>query len=156
MDTNFKGDPRAYKIAKIKEDFEDDFDACVAAAVEYMRRKARKVHPPGTFDNAGRWYADEKTCAVALCRSPSRAWPYSQMKAARTVAHVAEVFDVSAFETEIRQIVNFAEARYADDCDLPRLIDAALKFVAENPKKTRKTKSAANAPEGDIPTQAAA
>ncbi|MDN7352033.1 hypothetical protein [Acetobacter senegalensis] len=155
MDTNFKGDPRAYKIAKIKEDHAEDFDACVSAAIEYMRRKARKVHPPGTFDSAGRFYADERTAAIRSCRSPSRAWPLPEMKTARTVAHVAEVFEVGEFVTEIRQIVNFAEARYADDCDLRRLIDATLKFVAENPKKTRKSKSVAASSEADVSAQAA-
>lgn len=155
MDTNFKGDPRAYKIAAIKADHEDDFDACVAAAIEYMRRKERKTHPPGTFDSAGRFYADERTAAIQSCRAPSRAWPLPEMKTARTVAHVAEVFEVGEFVTEIRQIVNFADARNADDRDLRRLIDATLKFVAENPKKTRKPKPTATASEGDVPAQAA-
>lgn len=156
MDTNFAGDPRAYKIAKIKEDHADDFDACVAAAIEYMRRKDRKTHPPGTFDDAGRFYADERTKAIRSCRSPSRAWPLPEMKTARTVAHVAEVFEVGEFATEIRQIVNFADARNADDCDLRRLIDETLKFAAENPKKTRKPKPAEITPEADVPAQEAA
>ena len=79
------------------------------------------------------------------------------MKTARTVAHVAEVFEVGDLVTEIRQIVNFAAARGADDRDLRRLIDETLKFVAENPKKTtRKPKPAATAPQADTPTQAAA
>lgn len=155
MDTNFKGDPRAYKIAAIKDAHADEFDACVAAAIEYMRRKARKTHPPGTFDDAGRFYADERTKAIRSCRSPSRAWPLPEMKTARTVAHVAEVFEVEDFATEIRQIVNFAEARNADDCELRRLIDATLKFVAENPRKTRKPKASTTAPDADVSVQAA-
>lgn len=139
MDTDFKGDPRVYKIAVIEEDYtEEAFDACVAAAIEYMRRKARKTHPPGTFDNAGRWYADERTSAVRCCRDPSRAWPYSQMKAARTVAHVAEVYGVDYLDTEIRQIVNFAEARNADDNQVRSLIDQTIAWAKANPRKTRK------------------
>ncbi|PAK77154.1 hypothetical protein [Acetobacter fabarum] len=156
MDSNFKGDPRAYKIAAIQENHADEFDSCVAAAIEYMRRKARKTHPPGTFDSVGRFYADERTQAVRSCRSPSRAWPMPEMKAARTVAHVAEVFEVGDLVTEIRQIVNFADARCADDRDLRRLIDETLKFVAENPKKTRKPKPAEITSEADAPAQAAA
>lgn len=157
MDTNFKGDPRAYKIAQIADDYGSDaLDSCVAAAIEYMRRKDRKTHPPGTFDSAGRFYADERTFATRTCRTPSRSWPFSEMKAARTVAHVAEVFDVEDLATEIRQLVNFANARGADDRDLRRLIDETLKFVAENPKKTRKPKPAATTPEADTPAQATA
>ena len=150
MDTNFKGDPRAYQIAQIVDDYgSDTLDSCVAAAIEYMRRKDRKTHPPGTFDSVGRFYADERTKAVLSCRSPSRAWPFPEMKAARTVAHVAEVFEVEDFATEIRQLVNFASARCAVRRDLRRLIVETLKFLAENPRRSRKPKPFATAPEAD-------
>lgn len=63
----------------------------IAAAMEFHLRKTRRSNPPGTWDNAGRFYAAERTDAVEMCRAPSRAYPYSQMTAARTAAHCAEI-----------------------------------------------------------------
>ncbi|MBB2164682.1 hypothetical protein HLH26_09020 [Gluconacetobacter sp. 1b LMG 1731] len=146
MSNMFKGDPRAYRIAKMREE-NDEFDTIVAAAIEYMRRAARLVHPPGTFDDAGRWYADERTSAVRTCRSPSRAWPYSEMKAARTASHVAEVYEVSDFETEVRQIVNFVKSKDAspNSREVWDLINGAIAYAEANPKKTRKKLEAPDA-----------
>jgi len=62
-------------------------EAEIAAGLEFQSRKSRKANPPGCFDQAGRFYADEETQAVRMCRTPSRAFPYSQMQAARTAAH---------------------------------------------------------------------
>lgn len=62
----------------------------ITAAMEFHLRKTRRSDPPGTWDNAGRFYAAERTDAVEMCRAPSRAYPYSQMTAARTAAHCAE------------------------------------------------------------------
>ncbi len=63
----------------------------ITAAMEFHLRKTRRSNPPGTWDNAGRFYAAERTDAVEMCRAPSRAYPYSQMTAARTAAHCAEL-----------------------------------------------------------------
>lgn len=63
----------------------------ITAAMEFYLRKTRRSNPPGTWDNAGRFYAEERTDAVEMCRAPSRAYPYSQMTAARTAAHCAEL-----------------------------------------------------------------
>lgn len=59
--------------------------------MEFYLRKTRRSDPPGTWDNAGRFYAAERTDAVEMCRAPSRAYPHSQMTAARTAAHCAEL-----------------------------------------------------------------
>ncbi len=61
------------------------------AAMEFHLRKTRRSDPPGTWNNAGRFYAAERTDAVGMCRAPSRAYPHSQMTAARTAAHCAEL-----------------------------------------------------------------
>lgn len=65
----------------------------IAAGIEFADRKARRSHPSGEWDTAGRFYSDERTAAVDGCRSPSRAWPFSQMTAARTAAHCAELYN---------------------------------------------------------------
>ncbi|HFD31318.1 MAG TPA: hypothetical protein ENJ28_01200 [Gammaproteobacteria bacterium] len=62
----------------------------------YEMLKNREIHPTGKFDNAGRWYAANDD--LISVRSPSRAWPYSQMTACRTrkyVKAVAEKFNCS-------------------------------------------------------------
>lgn len=68
----------------------------MAAGKEFYARKNRFDNPPGDFDRAGRFTAAERTEAVMTARTPSRAWPYSEMAAARTAAHCAELFDVEA------------------------------------------------------------
>jgi hypothetical protein len=55
----------------------------------YQPRKARQVHPSGTFDKQGRWYpdGDERCGCCRSIRSPSSAWPYSCMVHCRTRTH---------------------------------------------------------------------
>lgn len=73
------------------------------AAACFFRRKNRLEHPPGGFDGAGRFIAEERTEAVCRARSPSRKWPYSQMNAARTAEHCAELYDAGNL-THVRRI----------------------------------------------------
>ncbi len=75
----------------------------ITAAMEFHLRKARRSNPPGTWDNAGRFYAAERTGAVEMCRAPSRAYPYSQMNAERTAAHCAELHGADCV-TYVRRI----------------------------------------------------
>ncbi len=70
------------------------------AVTEYLQLKDRKIHPPGEFDNGGRFYlaeSEKHDCCRGI-RSPSRAYPYSEMKHARTLKHVAQKFGVDEFE----------------------------------------------------------
>ncbi len=57
--------------------------------VVYCELKERIIHPTGKFDNGGRWYAENSD--LISCRTPSRAWPYSQMSACRTKKYVKAV-----------------------------------------------------------------
>ena len=66
------------------------------AGVAFSDRKARRCNPPGEFDKAGRYYAEERTDAVQTCRSPSRAFPYPEMAAARTAAQCSQVFEAQS------------------------------------------------------------
>ena len=75
------------------------------AAQEYLNRQARKTHPEGKKDRAGRWYPSEQehqACCSAI-RSPSRSWPWSLMTHCRTAAHVAELYQVPV--GELRRVV---------------------------------------------------
>lgn len=71
----------------------------------YGELKDRQIHPSGKFDNGGRWYSDNSD--LISCRTPSRAWPYSEMTACRTkkyIKKVAEKFGCKTIE-ELRASV---------------------------------------------------
>ena len=73
------------------------------AVTEYLQLKNREIHPEGTFDSGGRFYlaeSEKQGCCRGI-RSPSRSYPYSQMKHARTLKHVTNKFGVD--ESECRQ-----------------------------------------------------
>lgn len=78
-----------------------DRDAIETAAREFLELRDRTKNPPGHFDKAGRWYPDNYFPCCNAVRSPSRAWPYSELTHARTGKHVAARFGVN--ETELRR-----------------------------------------------------
>ena len=55
----------------------------------YLLLKSRAVHPSGKFDGAGRWHASNSE--IVNVRSPSRAYPYSEMTHCRTKKYVKNV-----------------------------------------------------------------
>ena len=55
----------------------------------YTMLKEREIHPSGTFDKAGRFYAEHDD--LISVRTPSRAYPYSHMTACRTRKYVKKV-----------------------------------------------------------------
>jgi hypothetical protein len=67
------------------------------AAMEYIRRRNRQTHPSGRWDRGGRWYAsDSERCDCCRhIRTPSRAYPYSEMAHCRTAEHVANLYGVN-------------------------------------------------------------
>lgn len=68
----------------------------VTAAQAFIKLQERKENPSGSFDNAGRfWLAETCECCRSI-RTPSRAFPYSQMVHARTAVHVANAYGVDA------------------------------------------------------------
>lgn len=82
------------------------------AACLYIQRRNRSVHPEGYFDRAGRWFAQGRDAEVMEpCRTPSRAWPYSEMNTCRSLNHCAKYFDADPLVTHrivtaIRHICN--------------------------------------------------
>lgn len=78
-------------------------DAVAAAAVQiaaaaYLARRDRQAHPQGRFDRRGRWFAsaaERQSCCGAI-RTPSAAYPYSEMTHCRTAEHVARLHGVDA------------------------------------------------------------
>lgn len=91
------------KYEAIAEVAKDDLYSAedVEAGVEFYKGKNRISNPPGSFDNADRFYADERTYHVNNCRTPSLAFTYSVMTAARTAAHCAEL--TGANDTNVRR-----------------------------------------------------
>lgn len=55
----------------------------------YQELKARDIHPTGIFDKEGRFFLENSE--LISVRSPSRAWPYSEMAAGRTRKYVKKV-----------------------------------------------------------------
>ncbi len=72
-------------MAKVKSEIE------LAIVDVYAMLKNREVHPSGSFDKAGRFYAEHGE--LISVRSPSRAYPYSQMQACRTLKYVKAIVE---------------------------------------------------------------
>tara|TARA_R110000851_G_scaffold58783_2_gene136294 strand:+ start:419 stop:670 length:252 start_codon:yes stop_codon:yes gene_type:complete len=71
----------------------------------YQELKDRKIHPSGKWDNGGRFYA--KHGDLISVRSPSRAYPLSEMSACRTKKYVAKVagkFGCDTIETLLANV----------------------------------------------------
>jgi len=66
------------------------------AAREYNDLQARRTHPAGTFDNKSRFTLETRCACCAGIRTPSAAFPYSEMVHGRTAMHVAAVHGVDA------------------------------------------------------------
>jgi len=77
-----------------------DAERVVEAARCYLRRKERKEHPRGKFDDAGRWYPawEEVQGCCWLVLPPSRSFPYRLLNHCRTARHVAALYDVDERE----------------------------------------------------------
>ena len=117
----------------------------VTGGLEHYRRKNRLSHPPGRWDNGKRFYSSEQTASVRQCRSPSRAWPLSENKAARTAAHCAELFGVED-ELAVRRVARALEVAHELWPEGGEAVAAsgAMQVL----KLRRSTAPAANAPQG--------
>ena len=91
--------------------------ADIAAGIEFYNRKNYITNPPGYRDKAGRFYADERTASVARVREPSRAYPNSERKTARTADHCAELF--GATPLHVKRICRALES---DGTDLKTIL----------------------------------
>lgn len=97
----------------------------------FYRLKNRIDNPAGEFDKVGRFYPDDRTVAVRAVRAPSKAYPYSEMNAARTAPHCAEVCgvnDAAGSLAIIRRIAASAEKGEAVD-EARRSIGGTLRSV---------------------------
>lgn len=75
---------------------------------EYQSLRDRITNPEGTFDKQGRFYLDTRAslpCCQSI-RSPSRRFPYSEMKHGRTLKHVATKngVDIKACRKALKQL----------------------------------------------------
>lgn len=66
------------------------------AAQEFIKLQNREIHPAGEFDNKKRFYLAETHDCCSGIRTPSAAWPFSQMTHGRTAEHVAHAHGVDA------------------------------------------------------------
>ena len=80
-------------------------DITEAIKTIYRELRDRHINPSGEFDKQGRWYADNSD--LINVRTPSRAWPYSEMVACRTkkyVTAVAEKFNCKTVDDLRRHV----------------------------------------------------
>jgi hypothetical protein len=57
----------------------------------FLLLRTRELNPKGKFDKAGRFYLDHAD--LVDVRDPSRAFPYSQLVAGRTLKYVKKVVE---------------------------------------------------------------
>lgn len=110
----------------------------IFAGLEYYRRKNREVYVPGEFDKDGRFHSSEDTQYMRETAGPTRNWPYSEMNAARSVGHCAQLFGVE--ELHIKRLCRAFEALYKERTD-----DADLKNILKRPVRPKKPKLAPKA-----------
>ncbi len=113
----------------------------IDAAFEYYNRKVRNCHPPGEFDRAGRFYADERTEHVESVRNPSGRYPYSELTAARTAEHCAQLFNVTPLHVKriykvIKDVVLY-EGRQDRQADIISKMKRSTYVQLEAPKRER-------------------
>ena len=102
----------------------------VKAGLAFAARKARRSHPPGAFDKARRFTAEERTDAVRSCRYPSRAYPFPEMTAARTAAHCSEVFGAESL-LAVRRVAKARDLLDTIPAGVPTTAHAALTLEKE-------------------------
>jgi len=71
-------------------------DEYQTALWQYAARRARREHPEGQFDKAGRWHpsdSERQPCCSSI-RQPSKRYPHSLLKHCRSLGHVARLNDV--------------------------------------------------------------
>ncbi|MFQ3251748.1 MAG: hypothetical protein ACI9U6_000022 [Loktanella salsilacus] len=98
--------------------------ADILAGIDYYERKNRITNPKGFFDKAGRFYAKERTQKVLLAREPSRAFPYSEMKAARTADHCAELYGATPL-----YVKRICKAFESDGTNIASILKTVKKLV---------------------------
>lgn len=84
----------------------DIYSRVMVCAREYINRRDRICHPGGSFDSGGRFSLSEKYDCCDGIRSPSRAYPFSEMLHGRTLGHVAHEFCIEQHISVIRRIAN--------------------------------------------------
>jgi hypothetical protein len=66
----------------------------------YEQLKNRDIHPAGEFDSGGRYYAHDNLRDCFSARSPSKAWPYSELTACRSRKFVTNVLSKYNIKSE--------------------------------------------------------
>ena len=84
------------------------------AAVEYIDLRSRTIHPKGEFDRGGRFYlANKQSCCIGI-RTPSAAYPFSQLLHRRSADHVAEEHGVEAADVRFIARLIDGQPEYRD------------------------------------------
>ena len=63
----------------------------------YLMLKYKEINPSGYFDQGGRWFSHNQN--LINVREPSRAWPYSQLTACRSLKYVKKIADINGTQS---------------------------------------------------------
>lgn len=92
------------KLAELAPD-----EALLIASIAYQKLKARVTHPGGSFDTAGRFTLSRRLACCGGIRTPSRAFPYSEMNHARSALHIAHAHDLASRQNDIVQFARLLD-----------------------------------------------
>lgn len=107
--------------------------ADIAAAHEYIERRERRSHPASTIDSGGRVrLKPEEYCSCCdSIRPPSRKWRFTEALHARTLPHVATLYQAN--EKTARKIANFTDKALKPTFGLAPYFLAVRDEVATDP-----------------------
>ena len=94
--------------------------AAFQAYARWLRRQERTEHPAGKFDKAGRWEpSTSEDCDgfTSHTRTPSRAWPYSYLLAARSLEHCEALSDADHADVLMLRRAGLFDGLDADTSD---------------------------------------
>lgn len=84
----------------------DIYSHVMGCVREYINRRDRICHPGGSFDSGGSFSLEKRYDCCAGIRSPSRAYPFSEMLHGRSLSHVAHELGLEQHFSVIRRVAN--------------------------------------------------
>jgi hypothetical protein len=112
----------------------------IELAKEFVALKNRDMHPAGKFDKAKRFFLESKYSCCNV-RTPSRAYPFTEMIHGRTLLHVVTSHKSNS-DIDLVKKMAFLSQKYENLCTLDNCICAINSFeIAEARAKKLKKKS---------------
>ncbi len=101
---------------------------------QQQKLENRECHPAGHFDNRNRFYLHTQYECCQSIREPSAAYPFSEMKHARSLIHVVHENDMSEHLCAIKALKNALKNKRIRFKTVAELVHAS-KAKRKSPKK---------------------